>query len=111
MKLILDQHLSFRLLSRLDHAFAESKHVRDFDLTTADDEDLWQFALEHGFAIVSKDSDFLHRSIVRGHPSKVIFLRIGNSPSNVIANILNANKDRILAFENDHIESMLILSK
>ena len=78
MKLLFDQNLSFKLPPRLNSAFPDSKHVKDFGLTGNDDEAIWQLALEQGFVIVSKDSDFLHRSLLRGHPTKVIQVRIEN---------------------------------
>ncbi len=56
MKLLLDQHLSFRLLTSLDLEFPGSKHVKDFKLTQVDDEVIWRFASENGFVIVFKRS-------------------------------------------------------
>ncbi|MDT3777170.1 DUF5615 family PIN-like protein [Nitrospira sp. MA-1] len=41
-------------------------------ITHNDDEAIGQLALEQSFVIVSKDSDFLHRSLLRRHPPKVI---------------------------------------
>ena len=79
MKLVFDQNLSFKLPPILNSEFPVSKHVKVFGLTGNDDEAIWQLALEQSFVIVSADSDFLHRSLLRGHPLKGIQLQIGNA--------------------------------
>ncbi|MBI5472867.1 MAG: DUF5615 family PIN-like protein [Ignavibacteriae bacterium] len=90
MKLLLDQHLSYRLVPKLSDFFPGSKHVKDFEMTEVDDEVIWQFAATNDFVIVSKDTDFFHRSSVRGSPPKVIFLRVGNCTSKrILATILD----------------------
>ena len=38
--------------------FPESMHVRDCGLKGFPDEDVWEYARNNGFTIVSKDSDF-----------------------------------------------------
>lgn len=42
------------------------------------DRDIWDYALEHGFVIVTKDSDFYHRCLLDKQPVKVIHLKLGN---------------------------------
>ncbi len=58
--------------------FPDSVHVHDVGLGGADDAVVWRFAKAHGFAIASKDSDFAERSVLEGHPPKVIWMRLGN---------------------------------
>ena len=60
MRLLFDQNLSHRLVGQLADLFPESQHVRDVGLKAADDDQVWRYAKEHGFAIVSKDAD-LHK--------------------------------------------------
>ena len=109
MKLLLDQNVSYRLIASLSQAFPGSRHVKDFDLTQEEDEEIWRFAAEHGYVIVSKDSDFLHRALVRGHAPKIIYLRVGNCTTGLIRDLLLAEKDAIRAFYDDPTESVLIL--
>ncbi|TRV50085.1 MAG: hypothetical protein EWV53_02655 [Microcystis panniformis Mp_MB_F_20051200_S9] len=45
-----------------------------------------------------------------GHPQKFIYLRIGNSPTSKIIEILRDNFLIIIKFYNSETESMLILS-
>ena len=70
--------------------FLGLKHVKDFGLTGNDDEAIWQLASEQSFVIVSKDSDFLHRSLLRGHPPKVIQLRVGNCSTHHIHELFHS---------------------
>ena len=69
MRLLLDQNLSPRLVPALLGLYPASTHVRELGLQTADDDTVWRYAAEHGFAIVSKDADFHERSFLLGHPT------------------------------------------
>lgn len=75
MKLLFDQNLSFKLVSAMAPVSPGSKHLSDFDLTYEQDESIWSFAAKKGFTIVSKDSDFVYLSMLRGHPPKVVYIR------------------------------------
>ena len=77
--LLFDQNLSNRLPYRLRDLFPGSEHVRGVGLDTADDEQIWAYALAQDLAIVTQDSDFVDRSRLYGAPPKVIWLRCGNS--------------------------------
>ena len=78
MKLLFDNNLSHKLVSRLDDLFPDSSHVMTEGLDEAEDHEIWDYAKENGFAIITKDSDYDDLSIVRGFPPKVIWLKIGN---------------------------------
>ncbi len=80
MKLLFDENLSFRLARELAYVYPESAHVRDVGLLGAEDRRIWEHAVEHGFILVSKDTDFYQRSLVHGSPPKVVWLRVGNVP-------------------------------
>ena len=109
MKLLLDQNVSRRLLRDIDTAFPGSQHVADSNLTAEDDEIVWRFAADHGFVIISKDSDFFHRALLRGHPPKVIYLRVGNCSTQHITSLLMDNVALVYEFISDPMESLLIL--
>ena len=72
MKLLFDENLSHKLPRLLAELFADSIHVRDVGLKSADDPIVWQYAKDNQFIIVSKDSDLHQRSFVLGHPPKLI---------------------------------------
>jgi predicted nuclease of predicted toxin-antitoxin system len=67
MKLLFDHNLSYRLVPTVASLYPGSMHVRDVEMTTADDEEIWSFARQQGLTIVSKDTDFYQRSIFFGH--------------------------------------------
>jgi predicted nuclease of predicted toxin-antitoxin system len=109
VKLLLDQNLSFRLVAGLAGCFPGSAHVKDFGLTGDDDERIWNLAREQGFVIVTKDSDFLARALLRGHPPEVVQIAIGNSSTREIESLLMAKADDIHIFIADGSQSVFIL--
>ena len=109
MKLLFDANVSHRLVRTLADEYPGSAHVRDAGLRAAADKDIWQHARQHGFFIVSKDTDFRERSYVEGSPPKVIWLDVGNAGTPAIADLLRRDRDRIVRFEHQE-ESLLILS-
>lgn len=78
MKLLLDHNLSPRLVHLLEDVYPECTHVSDLGMDRASDTEVWTYAGEHGFTIVTKDADFHQRSLLFGAPPKVVWLRIGN---------------------------------
>ncbi len=110
MKLLLDQHLSPRLVRRLGDAYPDSAHVSDLGLDRADDNDIWNHAREHGFTIVSKDVDFNDLGVVRGFPPKVIWIRRGNCTTDQIEGILRQHSDAIRSMEESDKIGILMLS-
>ena len=90
MKLLFDQNLSPRLVALLVDIFPESVHVRDAGLRTADDETVWNYALQQQLVIISKDSDFRQRSFLFGSPPKVVWIRRGNCSTQDIESIIRS---------------------
>lgn len=109
MKLILDQNLSRRILPAIKEEFPESTHVVHLGMDRDDDLDIWNHALSEGFVIVTKDKDFLHRSVLVGHPPKVIHLTIGNCSAQTIAHLILAEKGQLRAFGKHTSKSYLLL--
>jgi predicted nuclease of predicted toxin-antitoxin system len=72
LKLLFDQNLSRKLVTRLADLFPDSSHVQFHNLTEADDSDIWEFAKSQDFCIVTQDADFADRSRLYGSPPKVI---------------------------------------
>ena len=109
MKLLLDQNLSWRLVQQLQTVFPGTVHLRSVLDTSSDDREIWNYARENGFTIVSKDDDFEQRSILLGHPPKVVWIRLGNCKSEQIASLLQASLHALLAFDRDDEKSILPL--
>jgi predicted nuclease of predicted toxin-antitoxin system len=109
LKLLFDQNLSPRLTLTLSSEFPESRHVREAGLASASDNEVWNYAKQFDFAIVSKDTDFSQRSFLLGFPPKVIWVRLGNCTTAQIANTLRAYETAIQHFELDHESSFLVI--
>jgi len=109
VKLLLDENLSDRIIRGVLDLYPDSTHVKFHDLIQSEDVLIWKFAKDHGFVIVSKDSDFHQRSLVFGHPPKLVYLRVGNCRTDHIAEILRLNHSVLSAFEADVNASILIL--
>lgn len=109
MKLLFDENLSPKLVDALAHEYPESTHVATVGMRGLTDHKIWDYCRLNGFAIVSKDTDFLERSIVEGLPPKVIWLDVGNAGTALIAELLRREQKRIETFETQE-ESALILS-
>lgn len=54
------------------------------DLLVVEDPQMWDYARNEGFAIVSKDTDFRERSHVEGAPPKIVWLDVGNAGTETI---------------------------
>ena len=109
MKLLFDQNLSFKLVTALSPAFPGSKHLKDFSLTRERDEPIWSYAAKNGFTIVSKDTDFVHLSMLRGHPPKIVHVRLGNCSTKRLVERLVSDEKVIKDFIADPVESFLAI--
>jgi predicted nuclease of predicted toxin-antitoxin system len=109
MRLLFDENLSVRLIRILATTYPESSHPELLGLRGASDTALWQMAKADGFILVSKDDDFRQRSLLLGHPPKVVWLAIGNTSTQMIADLLTRSVQQIAAFREDPQASLLIL--
>ncbi len=95
MKLLFDQNLSRKLVNRLADIFPGSSHVQVHKLAEKTDTEIWEFAKENGFCIVTQDADFAERSRLYGSPPKVVWLRCGNAPTSQVEALLRAGEEAI----------------
>jgi predicted nuclease of predicted toxin-antitoxin system len=104
MKLLLDANISWRLCASLAGHFGVSDHVNRIELTPpAKDSEIWKYALQNDYIIVTHDFDFLNLLEVHGYPPKVILLKTGNIDSNTTLDILLQAKQSIIDFnQNDY---------
>jgi predicted nuclease of predicted toxin-antitoxin system len=101
MKLLFDQNISFRLVNKISNIFPDSKQIQQVGLKGYRDSDIWQYARDNDFTIVTFDSDFYDLSLIKGSPPKIIWLRIGNTATANIAKVLTDNYNLIDSFIND----------
>ena len=100
MKLLLDQNISFRIISKISTHFPKAKQVRQIGIEDYTDIEIWKFAKENNFTIVTFDADFYDLSNLKGHPPKIIWLRFGNTKTDFLAEIINSKKSIINDFIN-----------
>lgn len=110
MRLLFDQNLSPRLVRLLADIYPECLHVHMLGMDTASDTEIWAYAAEHGYTVVSKDSDFHQRSLVLGAPPKVVWLRLGNCSVAETASLLRERFISVRYFHDDPDAAFLALS-
>ena len=79
MKLLLDANISWRLCPCLAEVFGECNHVNKINLPyPPKDSDIWKYAEDNDFIIITQDDDFLHFLEIKGFPPKLILIKTGN---------------------------------
>ncbi len=78
-------------------------------MSEASDEGIWEYARNHDYIIVSKDSDFQARSLLYGSPPKSIWLRVGNCDVKTIERLLRRHSATIRTFAQDPVSSHLMI--
>jgi predicted nuclease of predicted toxin-antitoxin system len=109
LKLLLDHHLSHKLVTYLADIYPESTQTRLIGFARKPDPEIWFHARAHGFLIVSKDNDFAELALLKGTPPKVIWLRIGNCSTRAVERLLRLHIAVIEEFANDPDRAVLEL--
>lgn len=109
MKLLFDENLSPSLVGALGDLFPQSAHVRDLELKSAPDRQVWDYAARFGFTVVSKDADFRQRAFLYGAPPKVIWIGLGNCSTPEIATLLRERHEDMEAFSRSKDAAFLVL--
>jgi predicted nuclease of predicted toxin-antitoxin system len=110
MKILLDQNLSFKLCSKLRDIFPEIIHTKEVALDTATDEEVWLYAKLNSCILISKDSDFIEKAVIKGHPPKIIWIKVGNCSTDKIELLLRKNQKLVQDFIADKENSVLTIS-
>lgn len=95
MKLLFDQNLSRKLVTRLADIFPNASHVQFHGLAEETDTEIWEFAKLNDFCIVTQDADFAERNRLYGSPPKVVWLRCGNTPTHQVEALIRAGQEVI----------------
>ena len=101
MKLLFDQNISHRVVLRLKEHDMEVFHVRDFNMQFAQDRQIWTFAKENEYTLVTFDSDFNDLATLFGHPPKIVWLRFGNTMTSELVNRIQNKIEEIRSFIED----------
>jgi predicted nuclease of predicted toxin-antitoxin system len=97
MKLLLDNNLSVKLISRLRDLY-DLSHTSRFNLSNHGDALLWRVASERGYTIVTRDSDFAALVVRYGFPPRVIWLRMGDCSTDQAEQCLRNHFETIREF-------------
>jgi predicted nuclease of predicted toxin-antitoxin system len=111
VKLLLDEHLSARLVESLADLYPGSEQVLVSGLGGAGDGVVWEYAKLRGLTLVSKDSDFFDRSAREGAPPKVIWIRLGNCSTNDVEKLLRSQCEALRRFLEDESQICLLLGR
>jgi predicted nuclease of predicted toxin-antitoxin system len=109
MRLLLDQNLSPALVGRLADIFPNSAHVFPLGMGDADDISICEYAVEHGFVVVTKDADYCELLSLRQTPPKIIWIRTGNCSSNEVESLLRYHAAQIQSFGSSDSVVLLML--
>lgn len=91
MKLWLDAHLSFKLVSWLREEFdIEAEAVRDLGLRHAKDLEIFEAARNASAVMVTKDRDFVDLVERLGPPPQVLWLTLGNTTNQHLREVFSA---------------------
>lgn len=105
MSLLFDQNISFRIVKKIQQIFPNSKQIKELGLENYSDNEIWKFAKNKGYTIVTFDGDFFEISNLKGHPPKIIWLRTGNTTTENIIEILKLKEETIKDFIEDPMYS------
>lgn len=109
MKLLFDEHISFRTVRALRDQFPAARHVKFFNLEESNDTLIWSFAKKEGYAIVTKDDDFRELSMAYGHPPKVIWIKTGNIRKSGLEDFMRSKAEVMRDFVESAKEALLVL--
>src|SRR3972149_6889769 len=110
MKLLLfDENISPRLADTLTHIYPGAVHVNAIGLDKAFDRDIWDYARQNDYMIVTKDADFSELSLLLNFPPKIIWIRRGNCSTNEIEKLLRESYESIVALSEDPDRGILTL--
>ena len=81
MKLLFDENLSYRLVEALIDLFPCSTHVSQVGLTHGiADRQIWDYAKQNGFAVITGDTDFVTWPMRLDHRQKLSSSKIATIP-------------------------------
>ena len=101
MKLLFDQNISYRILNLLKDIFPDSVQVKQLGLENSRDMEIYEYAGFNDYTIVTFDSDFFDINTLKGFPSKIIWIRTGNTTTQNLASILRDNYKTIKIFSEE----------
>ncbi len=78
MKFFVDNQLPLQLARFLEAEGHHSVHAAEVGMDEARDSDVWSWACQHDYVVISKDEDFLFLAKRPGDEGKLVWIRLGN---------------------------------
>ena len=92
MRLLLDEHISPALVNRLAEVGIYAQSVPHVGLAGRADHEIWHYALDHGFAVVTTNArDFIELLDVDVHPGLIVLRESGLSRDEQWTRILTSS--------------------
>jgi predicted nuclease of predicted toxin-antitoxin system len=112
MKILLDANISWKLVDKLKTIFGECNHVDLLGLNIPiEDKDIWNYALENEYIIITKDADFVDLLEMKGFPPKVVLLKTGNNNSRALIELLTNAKQILEDLERNNYGLLEIIKE
>ena len=97
IKFIVDAQLPKSLSDFLKLRGFDSIHTLDLpEKNSTKDEQIVRLANKEKRVVISKDSDFLESYLVRSEPEKLIIVKTGNIPNNMLLEIFDSHLDTLV---------------
>jgi predicted nuclease of predicted toxin-antitoxin system len=84
MKFLLDAQLPSKLTEVMRRKGYEAAHSTELSLGAAEDKTIWSYAKKNGYAICSKDEDFILLTGEHGSMPQFIWIRTGNCKNRIL---------------------------
>jgi predicted nuclease of predicted toxin-antitoxin system len=86
------------VVRKVQSIFPDAKQVRELGLENVKDKEIWQYAKNNNYAIITFDADFVDLNVLYGHPPKIVWLRIGNTKTDFLILKLEEKANEISSF-------------
>lgn len=97
MKLLIDAQISPAIAAWINRTCSDIRaiSVRSVDLQFAGDYEIYKYAKQNGYVIMSKDDDFLNQIEKHGSPPAMIWITCGNTSNARMREILASSLPRV----------------
>ena len=90
MKFLVDNQLPPALTKFLVSKGCDAAHVLELGLDSATDTDIWKFAKENSFVLITKDEDFARRASQPNANAQVVWVRLGNCRKTTLLSVFDS---------------------
>jgi predicted nuclease of predicted toxin-antitoxin system len=87
VKLLFDQNISYRVIKKISPLYPDAQQIRALGLENSTDIQIWEYAKKSDYSIVTFDADYFDIASLKGHPPKIIWLRVGNTTTDNLARL------------------------